>query len=265
MKRFFSVFLAAVLLMVLAVPASAAESYIWDEAGLLTEEGRAELNETAREISERTGCGVYFLSIPDYTVYGKGTIGETADWLYSEKGLGVGNNQDGVLLVLSMADRDYSLIPHGFGGTAITVTGLDYITKACLDDFGDNAWYHGVYNYLNATDTLLTRARNGDIYDRDKVSSGSQWTWSLIIGLSLALIVCVTQQAVMKKKVREQTQALGYLKKGSVNITRRSDRYTHTTETRVKINNDNDKDNSSGGDSTYFRTSDGSIGKSGKF
>ena len=39
MKRFFSVFLAAVLLMALAVPASAAESYIWDEAGLLKEEG----------------------------------------------------------------------------------------------------------------------------------------------------------------------------------------------------------------------------------
>ena len=52
MKRLFSVFLAAALLMALAVPASAAESYIWDEAGLLTEEGRAELNETAREISE---------------------------------------------------------------------------------------------------------------------------------------------------------------------------------------------------------------------
>lgn len=263
MKRFFSVFLAAVLLMALAVPASAAESYIWDEAGLLTEEGRAELNETAREISERTGCGVYFLSIPDYTVYGKGTIGETADWLYSEKGLGVGNNKDGVLLVLSMADRDYSLIPHGFGGTAITVTGLDYITESFRDSLHDNNWYHGVYDYLNATDTLLTRARKGDIYDRDKVSSGSQWTWSLVIGLSLALIVCITQQAAMKKKVREQTQALGYLKKGSVNITRRSDRYTHTTETRVKINND--KDNSSGGGSTYFHTSDGSIGKSGKF
>ena len=263
MKRFFSVFLAAVLLMVLAVPASAAESYIWDEAGLLTEEGRAELNETAREISERTGCGVYFLSIPDYTVYGKGTIGETADWLYSEKGLGVGNNKDGVLLVLSMADRDYSLIPHGFGGTAITVTGLDYITESFRDSLRDDDWYHGVYDYLNATDTLLTRARNGDIYDRDKVSSGSQWTWSLIIGLSLALIVCITQQAAMKKKVREQTQALGYLKKGSVNITRRSDRYTHTTETRVKINND--KDSSSGGSSSYSHSSGGYSGKSGKF
>ena len=263
MKRFFSVFLAAVLLMVLAVPASAAESYIWDEANLLTEEGRAELNETAREISERTGCGVYFLSIPDYTVYGKDTIGETADWLYSEKGLGVGNNKDGVLLVLSMADRDYSLIPHGFGGTAITVTGLDYITESFRDSLRDDDWYHGVYDYLNATDTLLTRARNGDIYDLDKVSSGSQWTWSLIIGLSLALIVCITQQAVMKKKVREQTQALGYLKKGSVNITRRSDRYTHTTETRVKINND--KDSSSGGGSSYSHSSGGYSGKSGKF
>ena len=263
MKRFFSVFLAAVLLMALAVPASATESYIWDEANLLTEEGRAELNETAREISERTGCGVYFLSIPDYTVYGKGTIGETADWLYSEKGLGVGNNKDGVLLVLSMADRDYSLIPHGFGGTAITATGLDYITESFRDSLRDDAWYHGVYDYLNATDTLLTQARSGDIYDRDKVSSGSQWTWSLIIGLSLALIVCVTQQAVMKKKVREQTQALGYLKKGSVNITRRSDRCTHTTETRVKINND--KDSSSGGGSSYSHSSGGYSGKSGKF
>ncbi len=263
MKRFFSVFLAAVLLMVLAVPASATESYIWDEANLLTEEGRAELNETAREISERTGCGVYFLSIPDYTVYGKGTIRETADWLYSEKGLGVGNNKDGVLLVLSMADRDYSLIPHGFGGTAITATGLDYITESFRDSLRDDAWYHGVYDYLNATDTLLTQARSGDIYDRDKVSSGSQWTWSLIIGLSLALIVCITQQAVMKKKVREQTQALGSLKKGSVNITHRSDRYTHTTETRVKINND--KDNSSGGGSSYSHSSGGYSGKSGKF
>lgn len=263
MKRFFSVFLAAVLLMVLAVPASAAESYIWDEAGLLTEEGRAELNETAREISERTGCGVYFLSIPDYTVYGKDTIYDTAVWLFEQKGLGTGENKDGVLLVLSMADRDYSLIAHSFGDTALTDSGKDYITEYCLDDFGDNAWYHGIYNYLNATDTLLTRARNGDIYDRDKVSSGSQWTWSLIIGLSLALIVCVTQQAVMKKKVREQTQALGYLKKGSVNITRRSDRYTHTTETRVKINND--KDNSSGGGSSYSHSSGGYSGKSGKF
>ena len=102
MKRFFSVFLAAALLMVLAVPASAAESYIWDEAGLLTEEGRAELNETAREISERTGCGVYFLSIPDYTVYGKDTIYDTAVWLFEQKGLGTGENKDGVLLVLSI-------------------------------------------------------------------------------------------------------------------------------------------------------------------
>ena len=67
----------------------------------------------------------------------------------------------------------------------------------------------------------------------------------------------------MKKKVREQTQALGYLKKGSVNITRRSDRYTHTPETRVKITND--KGASSGGGSSYSHSSGGYSGKSGKF
>ncbi len=263
MKRVLSVFLAALLLIALAVPACAAENYIFDEAGLLTEEGRAELNDTAQEISQRTGCGVYFLSIPDYTVYGKDTIYDTAVWLFEQKGLGTGENKDGVLLVLSMAGRDYSLIAHSFGDTALTDSGKDYVTEHCLDSFGENDWYYGVYHYLNATDTLLTQARNGDVYDRDKVSSGSLWTWSLVVGLSLALIVCLTQNAMQKKKVREQTQALGYLKGGSVNITHRSERYTHTTETRVKINND--KDNSSGGGSSYSHSSGGYSGKSGKF
>ena len=262
MKRLFSVFLAAVLLMALAVPACAAENYIYDEAGLLTEEDRAKLNDTAREISQRTGCGVYFLSIPDYTVSGKDTIYDTAVWLFEQMGLGTGENKDGVLLVLSMANRDYSLIAHSFGDTALTDSGKDYITEACLDEFGEDEWYYGVYDYLNATDSLLTRARKGDIYDRDVVSSESQWIWSLVVGLVLALIVCLTQTAMQKKKVRVQTQALGYLKGGSVNITHRSERYTHTTETRVKINTD--KDNSSGGGS-YSHSSGGYSGKSGKF
>ena len=263
MKRFFSVFLAGLLLIALAAPAWAAEGYIYDEADLLTEEGRAELNETAREISQRTGCGVYFLSIPDYTVYGKGSIYDTAVWLFEQKSLGTGENKDGVLLVLSMADRDYSLIAHSFGDTALNDSGKDYITDAILDDLGDNDWYYGVYHYLNAADTLLTRARNGDVYDRDTVSSGSLWVWSLVIGFSLALIVCLSQRAMQKKKVREQTQALGYLKDGSVRITHRAERYTHTTETRVKINSD--KDNSSGGGTSYSHSSGGYSGKSGKF
>lgn len=263
MKRVFSVFLAALLLITLAVPACAAENYIYDEAGLLSDEGRAELNDTAREISQRTDCGVYFLSIPDYTAYGKGSIYDTAVWLFEQKGLGTSTAKNGVLLVLSMADRDYSLIAHSFGDTALTDSGKDYITERCLDDFGENDWYYGVYHYLNAADTLLTRARNGDVYDRDKISSGSLWAWSLAVGFALALIVCLTQNAMQKKKVREQAQALGYLKKGSVNITHRSDRYTHTTETRVKINTD--KGNSSGGGTSYSHSSGGYSGKSGKF
>ena len=57
-----------------------------------------------------------------------------------------------------------------------------------------------------------------------------------------------------------QTDALGYLEGGKADITRRSDRYTHTTEIRREI-----KQETSSTDSGGHSHSGGYSGKSGKF
>lgn len=264
MKRLLSLLTAALLLVILIVPAAAAEApeiCIYDTEKLLEDEVREVIEVIAQDISQRQQCAVYFLSVNDFRDYGDGDIFNVALKIYEENNLGMGENKDGVLLILSMADRDYCLLAHGFGDTALTDYGKDYISERFLDDFADDDWYGGVRDYLTYTDDLLAQARAGKIYDRGSWITGSAlWIWSLIIGGLVALMVCGIQRLVMQKKVRMQTGAEGYLESGSLHITRRRDIYTHTTQVRQKI----EKNNGSGSSGGHSH-SGGYSGKSGKF
>lgn len=264
MKRFLSILTAVLLLALLAVPVSAAETpehCVYDVAELLTDEEYWTLEDYAQEISTVQQCAVYFVTVEDYRDYGTGTIYDVSMDIFEGNGFGMGEKRDGVLLLLSMADRDYCLLAHGFGDTALTDYGKDYISEEFLDNFGDNDWYGGCMDYLTYTDALLSQARAGNIYDRgSSITGGQLWLWSLILGAGIAAVVCLLQRAMMRKKVRMQTDALGYLEGGKADITRRSDRYTHTTEIRREI-----KQETSSTDSGGHSHSGGYSGKSGKF
>ena len=262
MKRLISIMVAALLLALLIIPASAAESpesCIYDTEGLLTDEEYWTLEDYAQEISTQRQCAVYFVAVDDFRNYGDGDIFNVARQFFLTSDFGMGEGKDGVMLILSMADRDHSLIVHGFGETALTDYGKDYISEEFLDNFADNDWYGGCLDYLACTDELLSQAREGNIYDRGSwITSGVLWLWSLILGAVTALIVCLIQRAMMRRKVREQTNALDYVQ-GDVHITRRRDVYSHTTEIRHKIEKNN---SGSSGDHSH---SGGFSGKSGKF
>ena len=266
MKRLISILTVILLLTLFIVPVSAAEEpehCIYDLAELLTGEEYWALEDYAQEISQAQQCAVYFLTVDDYRDYGDGVIFDVARQIFLVNGLGMGEDQDGVLLILSMADRDYCLLAHGFGDTALTDYGKDYISEEFLDNFGDNDWYGGCLDYLTYTDELLTMARDGVIFDRDSwITSGHLWIFSLVFAAVLSAVICLIQRGLMKKKVHQQTEAGNYLEGGSVQITRRRDVFSHTTEVRQKIETDSGSSGSSGG---HSHSSDGFSGKSGKF
>lgn len=263
MKRLISILVAVFLLALLVIPVSGAETpeaCVYDGEMLLTDEEYWTLEDYAQEISDLRQCAVYFVSVEDYRDYGDGDIFNVARQIFLDNDFGMGEGKDGVMLILSMADRDYSLIVHGFGETALTDYGREYICEHFLDDFADDDWFHGVYDYLSYTDDLLSQAREGKIYDRyNWITGGVLWVWSLILGVVISLIVCTVQRAMMRKKVHEQTDALGYVQ-GDVHITRKRDVYSHTTEVRRKIEK---KDSDSSG--SHSHSSDGFSGTSGKF
>ena len=158
MKRLISMMVAVFLLALLILPASAAETpeyCVFDMEGLLIEEEYWALEDYAQEISGQRQCAVYFVTVDDFRNYGDGDIFNVARQIYLNENFGMGEGKDGVMLILSMADRDYSLIVHGFGETALTDYGREYICEHFLDDFADNDWYGGFQDYLMYADDLL--------------------------------------------------------------------------------------------------------------
>ena len=266
MKRFLSILTAILLLALLTVPASAAETprgCVYDAAEILTDEEYRALEDYAQKITKEQQCAVYFVTVEDYRDYGTGTIFDVSMDFFEGKDFGMGENRDGVMLLLSMDDRDHCLLAHGFGDTALTDYGKDYISEEFLDNFGDNDWYGGCMDYLTYTDTLLSQAREGNVFDRGSwITSGHLWIFILILAAVLSAVICLIQRGLMKKKVRQQTDAMDYLKGGAVNITLRRDVFSHATEVRQKIETDSGSSGSSGG---YSHSSDGFSGKSGKF
>ena len=112
--------LAAALLVLLALcaPVLGADGgqtqYIYDVAGLLSADEAAALEQNAQQLSARYGCGVYVVTVDDYQNYYEASdIEQFAERAFTDLSLGLGAERDGILLALSMEDRDYDLCAHG--------------------------------------------------------------------------------------------------------------------------------------------------------
>ncbi|MGM9606354.1 MAG: TPM domain-containing protein [Oscillospiraceae bacterium] len=264
MKKLLSWLAALTLLTALTVPAWAAEpqlDYVTDAAWLLTDEEWMALEDTAQSISQKYQCDVYIITVDDFTDYvNTDSIYEAAKAIYRDYDLGYGTEKSGVLLMLSMAERDYTLIAYGYGNTAFTDYGKDKLAEKFLDNFGDDDWYGGFQDYLEKSADMLQSARAGQPLDVG--SSPLIRLVGLLISVALGCFVSLTICAFLwqrMKSVAVKAEADSYIPAGSVDITVREDHFTHTTETRVKI----EKDSSSGGGTSV--DSDGFSGKSGKF
>lgn len=240
--------------------------YITDQYGLLDDVEYEELNSMAEEISEYYDFGVYAVIVDDYTYYGDGNIFDVATQIYSEYNLGHGDGKDGLMLMLSMYDRDYVLITYGdFGNYAFNDEGRIAMTDYFLDDFADDYWYGGMFDYLDISNMYLEAAANGNPYSADNILITEEERMELIaldvatiliIPLIVALIAIFIMQRKMKS-VAMATSAYAYAE-GELELRQRQDIYKYSTETRTKI-----ESSKSSGTSTH--KSGGFSGTSGKF
>ena len=108
MKRKFAIFLLLALLAALILPVQAESGlgYVTDAAGILSDQEWAALEERCAGISRQYGCGVYIITVDDFRNYGSGDVFETTYGIYHDYELGLGADRDGLVLLLSMAQRD---------------------------------------------------------------------------------------------------------------------------------------------------------------
>lgn len=259
MKRLLTFLLAALLLTgALLLPALAdsgipGDSYVLDEADILTDHEEAVLENAAHYITQAYGCGVHIAAVDDMGTYGYGDIESFAEYLFDSRDLGTGPDRDGILLVLSMAERDFDLDAHGeFGNYAFNDYGRTTITKVFLDNFREDDWYGGFYDYLGRCETMLKLARGGEPVEstplqriRDRITPGGLGV-SGVLSLLLAWFVC-SLLAGRNRSVQTAADANRYTAPGSVDIRARSDQFTHQTVTRRKIERSSGSSRSGGG------------------
>ena len=223
--------------------------YVRDEAGLLTEEQVNALEEQAKTISNAQKCGVYILTVNDFTADGSDTIRDFAKGYYTDNSLGWGDSRDGELLVLSMSQRKASQVAYGNKATSIFVgDNQAQLEEGFKDNFKVDDWAGGFTDFLTMSEEMLVEDANsgGDSsYDGDYSGDSMVFfNWKLlgicVIGSCvIALIVCLIFKAQMKS-ARLKQDASDYVDRGDIRIHAREDRFTHRTESRVRIHDDDD-------------------------
>ena len=203
---------------------------------------------TAAQLAERYGCGVYVIIVDDYTDYTNGSTRDFAKETYINYDLGVGEDKNGILLVLSISDRDYYLLTKGdIANAAFTDYGQEQLTQEFLDDFRYDNWFAGFRDYMSTAGQYLEESDGANIL--------------MIVGIPclISLAVCGIFAAQMKT-ARRQTGARGYISHGGVDMRVTQDQFLYHTETRQHIP---DKSDAPSGGTTV--DSQGFSGRGGKF
>ena len=259
MRKFSIMILVLLLFVGLATPVCAEllGYRVVDQAGLVNVR---ELLNLSNELDALRGKhGVDVVVVTAETLEGKSPR-DYADDFYDSSSYCA----DGILLLVSMEDRDWWISTSGYGITAFTDAGIEYMADQIVPALSEGAYAKAFKIYADQCDEFLAQAKTGDPYDyhnlpQEPFKLVKNLIISLVIGFVLALIVTGIMKANLKT-VRAQQGAGNYVKPGSLNVTHRQDLFLYRHVHRTPKPKDN------GGSGTH-RSSSGSShgGGGGKF
>lgn len=235
-------------------------SLLQDMSGLLSESEAVEIEALLEEVSERQGMDIVIMTV-DAVEEGLTVEEDATEWY---EYLGYAN--DGAMLYVSVEEGDWYYLTKGFGITAMTDAGIDYISEKFIPYMSDGDFAESFRTFIEYTDEFVTQAKTGKPYDNGNMPKEPyNFFMSLVISVIIGFVVSLIINSMWKSKltsVVHQTRATSYLKQGSLNITNSRDLFLYKTIDR----REKSRESSSGGSSTHTSSSGGTYGgKGGKF
>lgn len=257
-RRLLSVLLCVILAILLAVPAIAADTQprVLDKADLLTAEEEAVLEDASYQFCTENSLDAVILTLNDL---GGKSISSFADDWYDQNGYGVGTDSSGLILVVSMAERELYISTCGDAINRLNDRELDGIIEEISYDLSDGSYFAAFITFFDAVE------RNLD-YDSGAVDSGGgakvNWLLSLLIGAVAAAITVMIMASTMNTK-RTQYSAGDYVREGSYDLKNRQDIFLYSNVSKVK----REQNNGSSGGTSVHRSSSGRShgGRGGRF
>ncbi len=231
MKKFLSAFICVFTLMTAAASAEFANPALVDNAGFLTAEEAAEINQRLDQTRNE-----YNIDIAVYTETDMSgdTAEATADDIYDYNSYGTGENDDGMILYISQNPRMYHFSTCGKGIEIFGKSELDDIEGDILPYLKDNDYYTALLVYAEDADNILMWG-NDAASSEDIELTPSDFAvvafFILIFSLIVALIATLIRAGRMKTAVNNN-YAANYMK--NMNLTQSEDIFLYSTVTRTE-------------------------------
>ena len=255
-KRLFSLLPALLLCALLALPAFAAEGAhplrLIDKVGRLSAQEKAKIIARLDAVSEENDFDVAIVIVPAEEVGSQ--IEAYADRYFEENDYGMGSDESGILLVISIRNEtdgekvNYAYTTFGKDARPFDDDAFDRLDEAFLPALRERDY---VTSCLAFADTCGEIAASGGI-------PVVPWVIiSLIAGAVLSFLIPMSVLKGQLKSVRMQNAARSYVRPNSMQLTQERDLFLYRNVTRTA----RPKNNSSSGSSGGSRSSTG--GRSG--
>lgn len=258
MKRLHTLFLCFLILISLVLTVSAEEpSRVADMAGLLVEDEISRLSDTLERISDDWDMDVVIVTMDDLLGLDASAY---ADAYYDNNGYG----DDGILLLVSIGDRQWAVSTCGYGMQAFTDAGIDYMAERFLPDLSAGNYAKAFEIFAELCEDYLEQAGMGAPYDEGLLPAAPfRLGKRLVICFGLGLLIALIAVGVMYsqlKSVHSQT-ASRYVSGEGLKLTASRDLFLYAHVDRRK------RETSNSGGSTTHRSSSGRShgGRSGRF
>ena len=226
-------------------------SRLTDSAGLLSDEQRENILSALDEISVRQKFDVVIVTLESLGDYSSAM--ECADDYYDYGGFGYGADHDGVLLLISMEERDYWISTCGYGITVFTDRNIDYLKEQIQPYLSSGDYYEAFNTFILWTDQYVNDARNGSTSyaDADIPLSPLWFVIAFIVGMIISGITGAGMKGQLKSG-RPKFRADRYVRDGSLNVTSSRDMFLYSSVLRTAKP---EPESSSGGSSTHTSSS----------
>ena len=234
-----------------------------DEASLLTYDEQKALTAKLDELSEKYACDIVVVTTNSI---GDKYIVDYVDDFYDYHGY----SDDGVVLLISMEERDWAISTKGFGINAFNDSVQNRIMQEVRPHLSEGKFYDAFDAFADSCDSRLDEFINGNPKPQRKAFDFFSLPLSLGFGALFGFGTASREKSKLKS-VRQKYAASSYIVPGSLKLYNLWDRYnyTHRTVTPVPTrteSNDRDHDSGSSGSSVHISSS-GSFhgGSHGKF
>lgn len=243
--------LVLLLLMCVAgtVPVFAADTdflpRVVDEACLLTDEEYDSLLKQTDEISRRLNFDVVVVTLNDL---GGEEPDRMAGYINEEYDFGFGKFHDGVILLISMAERDWVITSTKTGQKSLNREAREAIGDVIVPYLSDGEYFTAFSIFAEMSDEIVTNYNQGIVYKapfRLGLSLGIAIAVSLIVGLVVVGVNWGKLRSVGRKK-----EAADYIVEDSFHVAVARERYLYSTVSAVKKPEPQTHSSSGGGHSS---------------